>query len=148
MRWWARRRLRAKIFLPFSALILAVLLSTLWLINSAVSRQVESNLRAQLMVTGEVFRGLVAERARRMAADTSLLAADFALKRAIATYDPETLASVAVNYRERIGLDLLWITDESGTLLADTSGRQPAGRQSATCRRCKRQSPRRRRRTR
>ena len=129
MRWWARRRLRAKIFLPFSALILVTLLSTLWLINSAVSHQVESNLRAHLMVTGEVFRGLVGERARRMGADTSLLAADFALKRAIATYDPETLATVAVNYRERIGLDVLWITDESGTVLADAGGHQPAGRQ-------------------
>ena len=128
MRWWARRRLRAKIFLPFSALILATLLSTLWLINSALSSQVEGTLRAQLQVTGQVFRGLVSERARRVTADTLLLAADFALKRAIATYDPETLATVAVNYRERIDLELLWITDESGTLLADAGGHQPAGR--------------------
>jgi len=128
MRWWARRRLRTKIFLPFSGLILATLLSTLWLINSAVSNQLESNLRAKLMVTGEIFRGLVSERARRLTADTLLLAADFALKRAIATYDPETLATVAVNYRERVDLDLLWITDESGTLLAAAGGHQPAGR--------------------
>lgn len=127
MKWWARLGLRAKIFLPFSLLILAVLLSVLWLINSAVSAQVESNLRAQLRVTGEVFRGLIAARASRLTADTSLLAADFALKRAIATYDPETLATVSVNYRERIGLDLLWITDEKGAVLADSSGRLDAG---------------------
>ena len=127
MRWWARLGLRAKIFLPFSLLILATLLSVLWLVNSAVTSQAESNLRSQLRVTGEVFRGLVAERASRLVADTSLLAADFALKRAIATYDPETLATVAVNYRERIGLDLLWITDETGHLLADSSARLSAG---------------------
>jgi hypothetical protein len=69
MRWWARRRLRAKIFLPFSGLILATLLWTLWLINSAVSNQVENSLRRQLTVTGEVFHGLVRERARRLTAD-------------------------------------------------------------------------------
>jgi adenylate cyclase len=121
-------KMRTKIFLPFSGLMLATLLSTLWLINSAVSHQVENDLRRQLVVTGEMFRGLVSERVRRLTADTVLLAADFALKRAIATYDPETLATVAVNYRERMDLDLLWITDESGTLLGDASGRQRTGR--------------------
>ena len=42
MRWWARLGLRAKIFLPFSLLILATLLSVLWLINSVVSTQTET----------------------------------------------------------------------------------------------------------
>jgi hypothetical protein len=119
--------LRTKIFLPFTGLILATALSALWPINSAVS-EAESNLRAQLVLSGEVLRGLVSERARRLAADMSLLTADFALKRAIATYDPDTLATVAVNYRQRIDLEFLWITDESGNLLADTIGRQRTGR--------------------
>ena len=118
--------LSAKIFLPFSGLILASL-SALWPINSVVS-EAESNRRAQLVATGEVLRGLVSERAKRLATDTSLLAADFALKRPIATYDPETLATVAVNYRDHIDLELLWITDESGNLLADAGGRQRTGR--------------------
>jgi adenylate cyclase len=117
-KWWARRRLRAKIFLPFSALVLAVLLSTLWLVTRVVSRQIENDLRRRLVVTGEVFRGRVEERARHLRANTSLLAADFALKRAIATYDPETLESVALNYRRRAGVDALWITDERGRVLA------------------------------
>jgi adenylate cyclase len=118
MKWWARRRLRARIFLPFSALILATLLTTLWLVSSAVSRQVEESLRAQLVVTGQVFQGRVRERGENLVANTSLLAADFALKRAIATYDPETLQSVALNYRRRVGTDAVWITDERGVVLA------------------------------
>jgi adenylate cyclase len=122
LHWWRRLRLRAKIFLPFSLLILAALLATLWLINSAVSRQVEDSLKRQLVVTGDVFRGLVTERAERLMANTSLLSADFALKRALATYDPETLVSVAVNYRRRAGVEALWITDESGALLATSRG--------------------------
>jgi adenylate cyclase len=127
MRWWARRRLRAKIYLPFSLLVLATLLATLWLVNTAVSRQVEGNLRQQLEVTAQVFARMVRERAQRLLADTSLLAADFALKRAIATYDPDTLATVAVNYRARLGLDAVWITDEEGKLLARAPSDSGAG---------------------
>lgn len=37
----------------------------------------------QLVQTGEAFRGLASERARRLTAYTLLLAADFALKRAV-----------------------------------------------------------------
>lgn len=122
MSWWSRRRLRARIFLPFSGLLLATVLTTLWLITSAVSRQVTENLRAQLVVTGQVFQSRVRERGEQLRAQTSLVAADFALKRAIATYDPDTLQSVALNYRRRSGADVVWITDERGKVLAGPDG--------------------------
>lgn len=80
------------------------------------------------MTTGQVFQGLLAERAARLLTNSTLLAGDFALKRVIATYDPPTLASAALNYQTRIGVDLLWITDETGVLLADSHGKQPSGR--------------------
>jgi adenylate cyclase len=123
MKWWARRRLRTRIFLPFSALILAILLATLWVIGAAVSSWVEGSLKRQFDATGNVFRALMAERAERLIGETTLLAGDFALKRAVATYDPDTLSSVALNHRDRIGVDLLWITDENGRLLAAAGGR-------------------------
>jgi adenylate cyclase len=122
MSWWGRRQLRTKIFLPYSALIVAILLATLWVTFAAVSGWVERSLKRQFDATGEVYRGLMAERADRLLGETSLLASDFALKRAIATYDPDTLTSVAENHRDRIGVDLLWIMDEKGRRLA-ASGR-------------------------
>src|SRR2546425_5768131 len=131
MRWWAHSRLRTKIFLAFSALILALLLLTLGFVQLAVSRQVQSTLKEELLTTGHVFQGLVTERGTRLLTNTILLAGDFALKRAIATYDPSTLASVALNYQERIGVDLLWITDEAGRLLADSRGKVKPGEQLA-----------------
>lgn len=126
-RLWAASRLRTKIFVAFSALAIGLLLATLWLVEQAVSRQAEHSLGSELKVTGEVFRQLLAEREDRLTSNSVLLTGDFALKRAIATYDPATLATVAVNYRERSGVDLLWILDESGRLLADAAGREPAG---------------------
>lgn len=125
--WWARRRLRARIFLPFALLILAVLLATLWLINAAVGAWVERSLSAQFAVTARVFRALMDERAARLRGITGLLARDFAFKRAVATYDTATLVSMAGNrsYRD---VALLWITDADGRLLADFAGKVEPGR--------------------
>lgn len=128
MRWWARRRLRTRIFLPFSVLIVAVLLATLWVVGAAVGGWVEGSLKRQFDVTGNVFRGLMAERAERLIGETSLLVSDFALKRAVATYDPATLSSVAANHGARIGVSLLWIADEKGRLLATSDPAIQAGR--------------------
>ena len=126
MNWWATSRLRTKIFVAFSILVVGLLLATLWLVEQAVSRQAERSLTSELMVTGQVFQQILAEREDRLTSNSVLLTGDFALKRALATYDPATLATVAVNYRERSGVDLLWILDESGHMLADAAGREPA----------------------
>ena len=48
-----------------------------------------------------------------------------------ANYDAETLASAAENYQRRIGVELLWITDESGVLLAISPGTMQAERSIA-----------------
>ena len=122
MTWWVRSRLRTKIFLAFSGLILAVLLSTLWFTQLFVSRQVQATLKEELLTTGQVFQGLIAERATRLLTSTTLLAGDFALKQVLVTYHSATLSSVARNYQQRIGVDLLWITDEAGKLLGDSRG--------------------------
>ncbi len=126
--WWVRSRLRTKIFLAFSALIFAVLLLTLGFIQLIVSRQTQGALRRALLTTGQVFQRLVKERAERLLTNATLLADDFALKRVLATYDPTTLMSAAVNYQQRIGVDVLWMTDEKGVLLADARGQQYSGR--------------------
>ena len=135
MRWWARSRLRTKIFLAFSALILAVLLATLWITQLVISRQIQSTLRQELLTTGQVFQQLLRERAERLRTTSTLLAGDFALKKVMAPasdYDTETLASVALNYQQRIGVDLLWITDEEGHLRADATEKLQSGRSMAS----------------
>ena len=59
MKWWAHSRLRTKIFLVFSALILVSLLVTLWFTQLVVSEQVQNSLRRELLTTGQVFQGLM-----------------------------------------------------------------------------------------
>jgi adenylate cyclase len=126
--WWGRSRLRSKIFLAFSTLILLLLFFTLGLTEWMVSRQVQATLTQELLVTDQVFRRLIEERAERLQSNSELLASDFALKRVVVTYDSSTLRSVALNYQRRIAVDLLWITDERGILLADSRGSQENNR--------------------
>ena len=69
----------------------------------------------ELHTTGQVFESLLQERAARLQTNSTLLASDFALKRVFAThfdpanYDAETLASAGLSYRQRLGVDLVWI---------------------------------------
>jgi adenylate cyclase len=124
VRGWNHSSLRTRIFVAFSVLILAVLLATLGLTQLVVSRSVEQTLGRELQTTGQVFESLMKERVARLQTNSTLLASDFALKRVIAThfdpvnYDPATLASAGLSYRRRIGVELVWMTDEAGLLLA------------------------------
>ena len=138
MRWWNSRSLRARIFVTFSALIIAVLLATLGLTQLVVGRDTGRTLSRELRTTGQVFESLLRERAVRLQTNSTLLASDFALKRVFAThfdpgsYDSETLASAGLSYRQRIGVQLVWMTDEQGTLLAASPGEGRIGQSLAS----------------
>ncbi len=133
MKWWARSSLRTKIFLAISALVIAVLMATLGYTQLVVSRAAQRTLSHELMTTSEVFDDMMAERAVRLESNSTLLASDYALKLALATYfdrttfEPATLASVALNYQLRSGVDLLWIADDTGVLLAGPPSGANAG---------------------
>ena len=137
MSWWNSRSLRTRIFVTFSALILAVLLATLGLTQLVVGREAVRTLSRDLRTTGQVFESLLQERATRLQTNSTLLASDFALKRVFAThfdptsYDPETLASAGLSYRQRIGVQLVWMTDEAGTLLAASPAKDRIGQSLA-----------------
>ena len=132
-----RASLRSAIFVAFSALILAVLLATLgvtqWLVGQDAVRELSKGLRT----TGQVFASQLEERAIRLRTSSTLLASDFALKRVFAThfdparYDAETLASAGLSYRQRLGVQLVWMTDEAGILLAASPAGKPLGQSLA-----------------
>jgi adenylate cyclase len=130
---WSRASLRSKIFLAFSTLILGVLVAMFGLTQLVIGRDAAGTLNRELRTTGQVFESLLQQRAARLQSNSVLLANDFALKRVFAThfdpasYDAETLASAGLSYRQRLGVELVWMADESGTLLAASPSRAPAG---------------------
>src|SRR5215469_7212582 len=135
---WNHASLRGKIFLAFAPLIIAVLVATLGLTQLVVGRDAGRTLNRELRTTGQVFESLLQERALRLQSNSTLLASDFALKRVFAThfdpatYDAETLASAGLSYRQRLGVELVWMADETGTLLAASPSRAQTGESLAT----------------
>jgi len=135
--WWQGLSLRHKVFLAFAGLILAVLLATLGFTQLVVGRDARQTLSRALRTTGQVFATLLQERGTRLQTNASLLASDFALKRVFAThfdaasYDAETLASAGLSYRQRSGVQLVWMTDESGKLLAASPANSRLGKSLA-----------------
>jgi adenylate cyclase len=130
---WSRASLRTKIFVAFATLILGVLVAALGLAQLVIGRNAARSLNRELRTTGQVFESLLQERAARLQSDSTLLASDYALKRVFAThfdpanYDAETLASAGLSYRERLGVQLVWMADEAGTLLAASPSRAQTG---------------------
>jgi adenylate cyclase len=135
---WSRARLRTQIFVAFATLILGVLVATLGLAQLVVGRDAARTLSRELRTTGQVFESLLQERAMRLQSNSTLLASDYALKRVFAThfdpanYDAETLASAGLSYRQRLGVQLVWMADETGTLLAASPSRAQTGQSLAT----------------
>ncbi len=127
MRGWRDARLRDRIFVTFSLLIAAMLIATLLSMRFSIDAQVRSTLQSQLLVTGQVFRREAASRLHELRFGATQLANDFGLKRVLATFDPASLASVAINSPDRMDADLCWIADEQGELLADSEGRHQPG---------------------
>ena len=102
----------------FLSLHLGVLLGTLVIVNQHQTAEVRRAAERQLEVTKHVFLGHLKNRETQWSREIALLSKDFAIGRALATRDPETIRSVATNLRERIGADFVWFTDPAGRLIA------------------------------
>jgi adenylate cyclase len=113
------------------------MLATLGLTQWVVSREAQATLGRELQTAGQVFERFMKERVTRLQTNSTLLASDFALKRVIAThfkaadYDAATLASAGLSYRERLGVQLVWMTDETGILLAASPSNRRVGQSIA-----------------
>ncbi len=120
-----------KILGSFLTLLAAVLAASLVLVNRDQTREAEADIAQHLRVTRDVFYSVLERREKQLAAALSILGEDFAFKRALATRDPDTIASAAVTLQGRVGADILMIADETGTTYADTSGVFEPGRSAA-----------------
>ncbi|MCB1996625.1 MAG: EAL domain-containing protein [Burkholderiaceae bacterium] len=76
-------------------------------ISAAVDRQVD----AELDVGENVWRRLLENRAGQLALATQVLAADYGFRKAVATEDVDTIASVLENHGERIGATVALLVD-------------------------------------
>jgi adenylate cyclase len=111
---------RQKLLGSFLGLLAAVLAASLIAVQRLESRRAERDVEAGLELTRALFEDLLAKHDRELASALKLLAGDFAFKQAVATRDPATVHSAALNHRARMGADLLLVAGEDGAVLADT----------------------------
>lgn len=117
--------------MPFTSLrsklivILILLLSLLALASGiATLRAMKQDSQAQardiLTVANKVLRQTLDSRAEQLSNSVSILAADFAFRRAVATEEQETIASVLQNHGNRINANLVLLLSPEGTLLSSS----------------------------
>ena len=119
--------LRAKILLLIAGTATGLAAAILLAFTLVVSREMDRAVRADVRATGGVLAQLLRERGAVLLAQSVLIADDPVLHAALSTHDPATVLDTARDYRKKMGVDEVLVTDRDGRVLGDTAGRSPAG---------------------
>jgi diguanylate cyclase len=113
--------LQSRIVTLFLLLILLVQLAGFFVIQSAISKNARTAIRAELTVGERVFQRLLDQNAQKLTQSARLLAADYGTKEAIGTRDSETIASALSNAADRIGASMTMLIDAEHKIMAATA---------------------------
>lgn len=117
MRW----SLRYTIFALTGGMVLSLLLASLVVVGLQAGQTARQRLVADLQRTRQQFEALQHFRYQSLLALSRVLSHEYALRNAVATYDPPTVFSAMQSFQARTRSDFFLITDDHGTLLATTS---------------------------
>jgi diguanylate cyclase (GGDEF)-like protein len=87
---------------------------------SAMKRDSYDQARQSLSVASKVFQQALANRSEQLSTSVRIVASDFGFRRAVATSEQETIASVLENHGGRIQANVSVLLSPSGELLAST----------------------------
>lgn len=118
MRW----SLRYKIFALMGSMVLGFLVATLLVVGWQARRSAWQRIVDDLHHTRQQFEALQQLRYQNLRALSRILGREYALRNALATYDPPTVLSAMQTFQARIQSDVFLITDDRGSVLAATSG--------------------------
>ena len=107
-----RWRLRDKMMLLMGGLVVGLLLVTLFLVDRWATHQAHRTVINDLRNTQMVFERFQQARFEWLLSSARILGREYALRNAVATYDPATVLSAGKTFQERVKSDLLLITDE------------------------------------
>jgi len=115
------RKLRTRIVVFYAALLGIVQLAAFILVNAANTTNAQQKINAELLTGERVFARLIDQKIERLTESARVLAADFALREAIATNDMRTVQSALTNHSARIKADRMMLVSLDGKVVADTS---------------------------
>ncbi|HKE96095.1 MAG TPA: EAL domain-containing protein, partial [Povalibacter sp.] len=121
------RRLRTRIIFFFVALLALVQIAAFVLVNAANSTNARQKIEEELAVGQRLFARLLEQNRDRLAQTARVMAADYALREAIASKDVATVVSALRNHGGRINANMTMLVSMDGTVVADTfaTGSQP-----------------------
>jgi diguanylate cyclase (GGDEF)-like protein len=115
-----RASFRGKLFLLTIVPLALAQLVSLFAVMNTVEKDVDRRAREALSIGGDVVGEYLASRSEQLKTSVGVLAADFGLKEAAATGDPETIRSVLLNHSQRVGADIALLLDPDGNAVASS----------------------------
>jgi len=117
----AFRSLRTRIVVFFVALLAVVQIAAFALVNSANSTNAHQKIESELNTGERVFARLMEQNRERLSLAARVMAADYALREAIATGDIDTVLSALDNHGRRVHANVVMLLSLNGEIIADTS---------------------------
>jgi diguanylate cyclase (GGDEF)-like protein len=112
-----RNRLLALII----GLVVATQSVTLVAVLASTNHEVQARAAERLQAGSKAVLQFMRSRADQLANTVSVLASDFAFREAVASKDTATMLSAATNHAQRVGADLVVLTDSDGRLQTSNS---------------------------
>lgn len=117
---WVTTKLRNKLFVFVSGIILLLLGFTLFYINSRVTKQVRIKTEEEIRNTRSVYQKLEAKNFKELYFFSSSLVEDPALRKIIKTTDEKTVFDYISYFQEKVGTDLIVVVDKNGKEVVST----------------------------
>lgn len=115
--------LQKQIIVFFVLFLLLIQLAGFFAVKYVIHETAHKNLQQELQVGGRVIYELWSRKTKDLVEATRVMAADYALREAIVTNDPETIVSAFRNHGARINADLMEYIRLDGTINAATYAR-------------------------
>ncbi|MBB3169980.1 putative bifunctional diguanylate cyclase/phosphodiesterase [Simiduia aestuariiviva] len=105
---------RARLLLVFIALLSLTLVAITWAVFSATQNAGHVFANNELDVAERVFKRLIIEDRGQLKTRVSLLSEDYGFRQAVAIGEEETLITALANHGERVGAEMVLLTDGEG----------------------------------
>lgn len=125
-------KLRNKLFVLVSGIILMLLTFTLLYMNNRVTLQIRKKTEEEIRNTQSIYKKLEAKNFKELFFFTSTLAEDPSLRKIIKTTDPKTVYDYIVNFHEQVGVDLIVVADSDGKEIVSTDNKMHSGNNLAS----------------
>lgn len=117
---WFNTKLRNKLFVFISGIVLLLLSFTLFYVNVRVGQQVRRKTEDEIKNTQTIYKKLETKNFKELYFFSSSLAEDPSLRKIVRTTDSKTVHDYISYFQDKIGMDLIVMMDKDGKEITST----------------------------